>query len=403
MLKPFYVCYFIAYGISIPFFPPYLRGLGLSGREVSLLLSVAPTFYLGVPLAWGWLADRTRRPDLLLRIACAGAALGLVPLLSTRTMPALLLVFVGHQFFAVPVLGLADSLALDRMRRGGGDYTRVRLWGSLSFLAAAFLLGQLLAARGRGSADPIVPSMIGAGFLLATLASFGLRGQPGGTPPHLRELGVLLRNRRFLFILIFAPLHWATLAPYHGFLGILASDRGLRPTVTSQAFVVAVASEVAALYLFPRLRRRMGLATLLTISAVVTVVRWALVARTSTALTLVALQSLHGFTFGIFWGAAMAWLAEAVPTPLRATGQAVFNMATFGIGNLIGYTACGRIYDATGGAAAAFTAGAVFELGPLALAIAALTAQLQKRRPTPDGPSESRVSEEAPGAPSAKR
>ena len=31
-----------------------------------MMMSVAPFFHLAVPLGWGWLADKSRRPDLLL-------------------------------------------------------------------------------------------------------------------------------------------------------------------------------------------------------------------------------------------------------------------------------------------------------------------------------------------------
>jgi len=40
MLKLFFVCYFITSGVSVPFFPAYLRQIGLSGREVSLTLAI---------------------------------------------------------------------------------------------------------------------------------------------------------------------------------------------------------------------------------------------------------------------------------------------------------------------------------------------------------------------------
>ena len=82
---------------------------------------------------------------------------------------------------------------------------------------------------------------------------------------------------------------------------------------------------------------------------------------------MVALQVLHGFTFGLFWGAAMAWLAECVPPELRATGQALYTTATFGIGNLIGYMGSGFLVDVSGGAQAAFLAAAAIEVVALAV------------------------------------
>ena len=43
-------------------------------------------------------------------------------------------------------IGLADSLALERVRQQGEDYGRIRLWGSVTF---ALMSGALGAVRGR--------------------------------------------------------------------------------------------------------------------------------------------------------------------------------------------------------------------------------------------------------------
>ena len=384
MLQFFYVCYFAAFGVSIPFFAPYLWGLGLSGREIALMMSVAPCFHLGVPLLWGWVADRTRRPDWLLRAACIGACIGLAPLAAVRTMPGMLLVYAVHQFSAVAIIGLIDSLALAQARRTGVDYTRLRLWGSASFVFACWVMGPVLVARARSGGDPLVPLVITAAYALTALAALGIRG--GGAPepdrpvPHARDLRELLRNPRLRFLLIVAPLHWASLSPYHGFLGILAIKRGFNATTISYAYVVGVLAELAAFYFFGRLRQLLSLPSLLILATSATVVRWLLTALVSDPIALVSLQVLHALTFGLFWGTAMAWLAECVPPALRATGQAVYTTVTFGIGNLIGYLGFGLLVDVSGGAEAAFLAAATIELVPLALT-ATLGRRLQPAAP----------------------
>jgi hypothetical protein len=58
-----------------------------------------------------------------------------------------------------------------------------------------------------------------------------------------------------------------------------------------------------------------------------------------------------------------------VPPALRATGQTLFTAATYGFGNLIGMLGSGALYDASGGAEAAFAAAAALELVPFALTV----------------------------------
>jgi len=368
-LRSFYASYFMAVGVSLPFLPPYLRGLGLSGRQVATMLSIAPFLHLGVPLVWGWVADRTRRPDLALRLACFGAFLCVLPLITARSVPALLLVFAAHGLFSVPIISLVDSLALERVRHGD-DYARIRLLGSLSCALTCMVVGQVLSARGGRAADPLVPTLVAAAYALTIIASLAVRGHGVERErPHAREMLVLLRDPRFRLLLVMAPVHWACSSPFHGFFAILLQDRGLSAAIVGRAFLVSVSAELAVLFFFRRLHRRFGLATLLAAAFAASLVRWVLVTVVHDPHLLVALQLLHGLTYGVFWGAALAWLGACVSPHVRATGQAMFTAASFGLGNIVGMYASGALYDAFGRAEPAFLLAAAVELVPFTLAL----------------------------------
>jgi len=368
MLQLFYFCYYIAVGIALPFFPPYLRHLGLSGREISAMLSMAPLLHLFAPLVWGWVADRKRRPDLVLRVTCGGAFFVIGPLIVLRTMPGMVVLYFFHQVFAVAITGLADSLAVERAR-SGTDYGRIRLWGSLSFVLACAVVGPLLGARDPRGGDVLVPILLVGGFGLTFLASFGLRGHGGREAPHMHDVKALLRDRRFRLIVVMASLHWACLAPYHTFFSIMLQDRGMSSGVVGAAFVVGVIAEIAAFYLFRHIRTRIAPAPLLVVCFAATVARWCLVAAVPSAQGQIALQLVHGLTYGLFWSTALAWVGECVPQRIRATGQALFTTATFGVGNLVGVLMSGWLYDTFHGAGAAFLAAGFLEIVPLTLAV----------------------------------
>lgn len=368
MLRLFFVAYFTAVAVSIPFFPPYLRGLGLSGREVSWMLSLAPLCHLGVPLFWGWLADRTRRPDVALRIAVGGAALLFIPLIGVRTMPALLFLYGAHQAFSVAVPGLLDSLAIERVRKLGEDYGRIRIWGSASFTITCLALGPIFTARGR-TGDVLVPILLTATLGFAFLTSLGLRGMGAAERPHASDMRALIRDPRLVLLLVVGTLHWGCTAPYHGFLSILLQDRGLSPQVTSIAFVLSVVGEITAFFFFTRVRRRFALSTLLAWAMGSSILRWIVIARSTSPTVLVAIQIMHLLTFGAFHATAVAWLAECVPSKLRATGQTLYTASVYGLGNLIGMLGSGALYDATGGAATSFLVAGVVEVVPLGLVL----------------------------------
>jgi PPP family 3-phenylpropionic acid transporter len=379
MLKLFYACYFITMGVSVPFFPAYLRQLGLSGRQVSLLLAVPPMLQLGVPLAWGWLADRTRRPDRILRILCLGAFLASLPVIFVRSMPALFGIYVAQQIFVVAIVSLADSLAVEKSRQGV-HYGHIRAVGSATFIGTCLVAGAWLDLRTRHGGDTLVPVLISTGLGLAFLATLGLAGHGAGERPHLSDVRQLLGDRRFRLLLLVAGLHWAALIPYHGFFGVLVQDAGFPAKITSYAFVVGTSAEIAVFLCFSRLRARFALAQLMAAVFAVSAVRWWLLAYARSAVLLVALQVAHAFTFGLFWASAMAWLADCVPSKLRATGQVLFIMV-IGVGGMSALPVAGLLYDATGGAAMAFSLAGVVDLLPLAL-ILVLGIQSRYRLPS---------------------
>jgi len=368
LLAAFYVCAFISVGIATPYLSPYLSDLGLSGGQIATVLSLLPICNLGVPLLWGWIADRTHRHDRVLRVAAFGSALGVALLARATTFRAALPAYALFAVFNVGVGPVVDTLAVASSPQGRG-YGRVRLWGSFGFLVAAALGGLVLAARGSRPADPLVPLMMLGGLCAAGAMSFAIRRNPQAhrPKPHLADMAALWRDRRFRLLLLIAGLHWMALAPYNVFFGLLLRNRHLSPAVGGAAFAVGVIAEGAVMYWFSNLRRAFRLETLLCVAFAATVLRWALVSWVGSAFWMVALQALHGLTFGLFWITGISLLNEIVPASVRATGQALYLAAMLGLGSLIGYRATGLILDLFHDVGPAFRTAALIELIPLAI------------------------------------
>ncbi|MES1205933.1 MAG: MFS transporter [Pseudomonadota bacterium] len=369
MIQPIYFFYFMSVGVSMPFFSPYLRGLGLSGRQIATILSIVPVLNMGVPLFWAWTADRTRQHARVLGALCLGAACGYVPLLWARTFGAVLISYLAFAIFSVGIGSLVDSVAIARVR-AGGDYGRIRVWGSIGYMASAVGVGALLTARGGRPADRLVPTMVAAALMATFLSTLQLRGT--GEPaarPHWNDVRALLGNRRFRLLLVLAPLHWIGCAPYNIFFGIFVRDRHLTPVVLGLALATGVAAEMLVLLRLAQLRRRFEIETLLAVSFAGTIIRWLLMPFAVSTGAVVALQLFHGLTFGLFWGGGIALMTECVPPSLRATGQSLFVTSMLGIGNVVGYLATGWIYDWRGRVDPAFFAAAVLEIVPLTLAL----------------------------------
>jgi PPP family 3-phenylpropionic acid transporter len=372
MIQPVYFFYFLSVGVSMPFFPPYLRGLGLSGRQIATILGIVPLLNLGLPFGWAWTADRSRRHSRVLSIACLGAGLGYLPMVFARSFPQVFVSYLLFALFAVGIGALMDSMAIARVR-GGAEYGRIRIWGSVGFVASALGVGEILTVRGGRPADPWVPTVIATALLSTFAVSLRVTGTgEAGRLPTRTDVRALLRDRRLRLLLTVAPLHWMGCAPYNVFFGIFVRDRHLPPIVLGAALAAGVVAEMIVLFYFSQLRGRFSIESLLLTAFAGTALRWALMPLAEHTLAVVALQLFHGLTFGLFWGAGIAWIGDCVPTALRATGQSLFVMSMLGVGNLLGYWLTGLIYDSAGGVGPAFLGAAFLELVPLALVLRAM-------------------------------
>jgi PPP family 3-phenylpropionic acid transporter len=270
------------------------------------------------------------------------------------------------------VVPLTDSLTLEHCRENPGrSYARIRLFGSLGFIALSLAVGRLLTLRGSRPADLVVPAVT-----VLCVASFAVFARGLAQPPHHgerpepRALIDLAADRRLHLFLAAAAIHWAACAPYHLFFGVHVRDLGLPPDVTGIGMGIGVVAEIAVLLLFPRIERRVSQRALFTVAFLGSAVRWALLSRVSSAAAVAALQAFHGLSFGLFWGTAMKGIAELVPPRLRATGQALFTAVVFGGGNAAGYALSGWGYDRFGGAGPVYAAAAVAEVLALAVVLA---------------------------------
>jgi MFS transporter, PPP family, 3-phenylpropionic acid transporter len=353
-LRLFYFAYYGAVGANLPFFAAYLRGLGFSGEQIGSVQMIGPLLAAPVALAWGTVADRLRAPGRALAIASAWSLAAAAFLPWARTPLALGAVVLLQSLGERAVVPLADAVTLEWIRRGASAvYTRIRLFGSLGFIALAQGLGLLLAARGDRPGDRLVPLAVTLCVAAYALAARRL-DVPGSTAPRprARDALALLRDRRLLALLVACAVHWGGCAPFHLLFGVFVRDLALPASVTGLAMTAGVGAEVLALLAYPRLARRFGPRSVFAVAFAGTALRWALLSRAETVPALVLLQVLHALTFGLFW---------------RATGQALYAAVVFGAGNGAGYELAGWGYDHFGGVRPLFAWAAVVELVPLAL------------------------------------
>lgn len=342
-----YAAHFGHLGLVLPFLPLWIHSRGLSSIAIGVLLALGPLSKLVAPWTWGRLADRTGARREILAGALAAAAAAFAALALLRDFVALFAVMAVYAFFSSPGIPFAEATALEQSESRGFAYGRIRLWGSLAFAVVSV---------GYGASRAALPAdggfFVGAGLLaVAAVAGFGL---PPPTVDSAEAGGsVSARARRpsrgaLVRLLAACALMQASHGTYYTFYSIRLHEIGFGEATVGALWALAVLCEVVLLLRIDGILARFGTGTVLRLSLLVAVVRWVTIASASSLPVLAAAQALHALTYAAFHVAALREVYAGFGPSSRATGQAIYSGASYGLGMSGGTLAAGFLADAVG-------------------------------------------------------
>jgi PPP family 3-phenylpropionic acid transporter len=133
-------------GIYLPFFPVWLQSRGLGPEAIGAILTIPIVVRIVATAPLTALADRAFGPRRLL-LASYGLSIITNAVMFGATSPVTIALLLGLAAFAqASVIPTTDFVAGDAIRRDRRlDYGRIRLWGSIAFLAANVAGGYALA------------------------------------------------------------------------------------------------------------------------------------------------------------------------------------------------------------------------------------------------------------------
>ena len=213
-LSLFYAATFLAIGLSMPFWPVWLQGRGLSAAEIGIVLSTSMWVRAFTNPLVAQLADRHGRPDRMLAALAWTALLANIAYLGVDGFWPILLIGIvaGAAFSAMFPMG--DAVTMLQVRTGAVDYGRVRLWGSLTFILAATLGGGIIAGR---TTELILWLVIGCMALQIGAVWLLPATRTGGTARLATPLLEIVRDRPFVACVAGASLLQASHAMLYGF------------------------------------------------------------------------------------------------------------------------------------------------------------------------------------------
>ena len=368
-------CYFAAIGSFNPYAPLWFKELGFSTLAIGAIASLQSWTRVIAPYGWGWVGDHGGHRVRFIRLAAVAALLAAIGLLFVRGYTAVAVVTAILFLANGGVVPLSEAALAQHLQRGGGmdahRYGRVRMWGSMGFIAAVIVYGAALEGAGIGW----FPWLVVLSFALLWVAALRLPATRDEVHVNAGGHGVLAVLRRPAVAWFFASIFFTVLAhtSLYAFFSLYLDSLGYPKSAVGILWGVSVAVEIAFFWFQGRLFARFGPYRWLGWAAWLSVLRFALIAAFGAVpAVLVAAQLLHAGTFAGHHAACIALVNRHFPGALRGRGQALYTVLGYGISGVLGGVAGGWLITRTG-------FDAVFWAAAVSAALAGVCVRLARR------------------------
>jgi PPP family 3-phenylpropionic acid transporter len=367
----FFAAAFFPIGIYTAYLPVWLKWRGLSEPQITMVYALPLIMRIVFTPAMTYFADKSGTRRALVYWLSHGCLATLLVLPFAPSVPAIFAVLTLYALLWTSIVPLTEALAVEAVKREGSAYGAMRLWGSLSFIAAVICGGVIVEAGGPTAALWL---MIAASttVALAALNLPGSRTAPAPVPEagqaiNFRDAGRLARSPCFLLFLVSAAAVTASHAVYNTLITLHWLSLGIDASVIGVLWATGVVAEIALFGYSGRIVARFGATPLMIAGAAAALLRWVVMAFDPPLAVLFPVQMLHSLTYGAAHLGAIQFLSRAVPERFAATGQGLYAAVAAGIGAGFASLAAGPLYKSV--QAGAFLVMALLALLSLIFAI----------------------------------
>jgi len=342
-LSAVYFCYFAVVGVISPYWGIYLEALGYAPAQIGLLSAIPMLTKLAAPNIWGALADVSGRRLQIIRLGAAGACVCFAGIFLRQDYLWLIIVSLSFSFFWNAILAQFEVVTLGYLKESPHRYSRIRLWGSVGFIATVVALGylfELVDIR-------FLPVVI---FFFLSGIFFSVMTLPSENRARNKNTGnafisLLRQPRVWRFFLVLALLQLSH-GVYYTFYSIYLESFGYSRGFIGVLWAIGVIAEIVVFLRMPELLHRFSLLGLLQLSLVLTALRWFVIGWFPTiVLLIVGIQLIHAFSFGVSHAVAIEFVRREFGERGQGQGQAFYSALCFGGGNAAGAYISGILWE----------------------------------------------------------
>lgn len=349
--QTFAVFFFVYYGflgLVTPYMSLYFDNIGMNALQIAVLMSMLQITRIIGPFAWGWLADHRQDRIGIMRVTSAISALIFTGIFFFDTFPALLIwMFVLNTFSSsLTPLGEAATLhALNQQNAFESHYGKLRLWGSIGFMAAVMLGGYCFERFGIQT----LPWFGLVALLLVTLLAWRLWEPPiEGHELKRGQLRAVLKQPGVGWF--FSSTFWMVFAhaSLYVFYSLYLEKLGYDKSWIGIFWMIGVGAEVLFFYFQKTVYERFAPRKILIITFMIGIFRFAMIAYLPFFWPLLLGQILHAFTFAAHHSASIRFMQDWFKGATQARGQALYTTISYGLGGTIGGLCAGWVWENLG-------------------------------------------------------
>lgn len=344
-LSGIYFIYFAVVGVISPYWSLYLDSLQFSAQEIGVLASIPWLTKLFAPNIWGWISDKFGRRDSVTIFGALGACVFSAGIIFYTDYWPLLILLALYSIFWNAILPQFEATTLMHLKDRSHDYSKIRVWGSIGFIATVLALGALLEFV-EIKILPIVIFLLLFGLFLFTCSL--PKQQKNASPSAGKEfLRLLIRPHVAVFYFVLFLLQFSH-GVYYVFYSLYLSMHQYSEFVIGCFWTLGVLAEIVIFIKMPALFSRYSRFQLLSISLFLTAVRWCLIGLfPHVPFILVTAQLLHALSFGVVHAIAIDFIKFTFSDNSQGQAQAFYSAVSFGAGASLGAFVSGVLWESS--------------------------------------------------------
>ena len=333
LLSLFYFAYFALVGVYIVFVPKTLLDFEYTKLQIGIIGSAAPFMRFLLPFLFKHYIELTQH---IFRLALLFTFIGALFLFATVenfwTYLTANLLFGASMGVILPFV---ETIALSRLSKK--LYGRIRLWGSIGFIAVVLLLGEI------NLSATLTFYFLSLLAFFTFLFGYFIVHQDSVVKEEEEEKSSVFSLTKYWAFWSSIFLMQVAFGGFYTFFTIYTGEQGFSSKVVSYLWSFGVVCEIVMLYFQGPLLQR-NLLNILQFATVVTAFRWLLLYLYPSSLFLTFLgQSLHAISFALYHTTAISYVYSLYTQ--KRLAQQFFLGISFGLGGSLGAFVAGVVYN----------------------------------------------------------